>query len=133
MRQKEGKSKAKQIDYNIVPDTDFTKRCMNYILVTVKTKRPLTKLLMNAVVQHLKTQGVEYFIDWNGLTLSSFSWEGVSSDKEEKTAVSLGLSEMELKQQKVVVYENDGDLLVLLLARYNNIDCIYIQMKSLAG
>ena len=40
---------------------------------------------------------------------------------------------MELKQQKVVVYENDGDLLVLLLARYNNIDCIYIQMKSLAG
>ena len=63
MRQEEGKSKAKQIDYNIAPDTDFTKRCMNYILVTVKTKRPLTKLLMNAVGQHLKTQGVEYFID----------------------------------------------------------------------
>ena len=88
---------------------------------------------MNAVVQHLKTQRVGYFIDWNRLTHSSFSWEGVRSDKEGKTAVILGLSEMELKQQNVAVYGNDVDLLVLLLAHYNNIDCLYIQMKSLAG
>ena len=81
---------------------------MNYILVTVKTKIPLTKLLINAVVQHLETQGVEYFIVRNGLTHSSFSCEGVRSDKEGKTAVILGLSEMELKQQNVVyIYSNE--------------------------
>lgn len=40
---------------------------------------------------------------------------------------------MELKQQRVAVLEIEVDLLVLLLAHYNNIDCIKIQMKSLAG
>ena len=40
---------------------------------------------------------------------------------------------MELKQQRVAVHEIEVDLLVLLLAHYSNIDCIEIQMKSLAG
>ena len=50
---------------------------------------------MNASVQHMKTQGAEYFSAGNGVTLSFCSGEGVMNHKEEETAIILGLSEME--------------------------------------
>ena len=40
---------------------------------------------------------------------------------------------MDLKKKRVVVYGNDVDLFVLLLAHYNNIDCMDLQMKTLNG
>lgn len=80
---------------------------------------------MNATVQHMKTQGAEYFIAGNGVTHSFCSGEGVMNHKEEETAIILGLSEMEWKQQKVV-YGSDVDLFLLLLAHYDNIECIGI-------
>ena len=47
---KESKIKAKQIDCNIEPDTDLTKRFMKDILGTIATKTFLAKLQMNATV-----------------------------------------------------------------------------------
>ena len=46
--------------------------------------------------------------------------------------IILILSKMELKQQKVVVYQSDVTLL-LLMAHYDNIHCMGIQMKFLSG
>ena len=40
---------------------------------------------------------------------------------------------MELKDKKAVVYVSDADLFVLLLAHYDKINCLDIQMKSLKG
>ena len=63
-------------------------------------KKTLAKLLTSATAQHLMTRGVEHLIAENGVTHSSCSREGVTNRKELETAISLGLPEMELKQQK---------------------------------
>ena len=128
-----GKRKVKRGDYNIEPDTDLTKRCMKDILGTIPTKKSLTTLLMNAMVDHLKERGVEFFISGNGLTFSSCSGEGTTNHKEGETAIIMGLSSLKLKDKRVFVYGSDVDLFVLLLSHYNNIDCLDLQMKSLAG
>ena len=134
-RQNKGKGKktVKRVDYNLEPDTDLTKRCMKDILGTVPTKVSLTKLLMDAMVEHLKNRGVEYFIAGNGLTFSSCTGEGTTNHKEGETAIIMGLSSMKLQEKRVVVYGNDVDLFVLLLAHYNNINCLDLHMKSLSG
>ena len=123
-----------KIDYIIEPNTDLTKRNMKDILGTIPTKISLTKLLMDAVVEHLKNRNVDYFVVGNGIIFSSIrASEEVTNHKEGETAIILGLSTMDLKQRKVVVYGNDVDLFVLLLAHYRNIDCKDLQMKSLLG
>ena len=81
----------------------------------------------------LKNRGVEYFISGNGLTFSSCSGEGTTNHNEGETAIIMGLSSMKLQGKRVVVYGNDVDLFVLLLSHYNNIDCLELHMKSLAG
>ena len=107
---------------------------MKDILGTIPTKISLTKLLMNSVVQHLKSRNVEYFVAGNGVIYSSMTGgEGVTNHKEGETSIILGLSTIELKKRKVVVYGNYVDLFVLLLAHYENIDCMNIQMNSLTG
>ena len=128
-----GKKIVKRVDYNIEPDTDLTKRCMKDILGTIPTKISLTKLLMNAVVEHLEKRGVEFFISGNGLTFSSSTGEGKTNHKEGETAIMMGLSSMKLKEKRVVVYGNAVDLFALLLYHYNNIDCLELHMKSLSG
>lgn len=73
---------------------------MKDILGAMTMKKFLTKLLMNATAQHLKTRGVEYLIAVNGLIHSFCSGKGVKYHKEEKTPIILNLSETGLKQQK---------------------------------
>ena len=126
-----GKAK-KRLDYIIEPDTDISKRCMQDILGTITTKKSLTKLLMEAVREHLQNRGVEYFLAGNGITYAS-EGEGVTNHKEGETAIILGLSSLGLCQIRVLVIGNDVDLFVLLLAHYNHINCPDIYMKSSKG
>ena len=44
-----------------------------------------------------------------------------------------GLSTLDLLQKRVVVFGNDVDLFVLLLAHYQNINCTELFMKFLEG
>ena len=121
------------MDYILDPDTDISKHCMQDILGTITTKKSLTKLLMEAVLEHLKNRGVEYFIAGNGITYSSRNGEGVTNHREGETAIIMGLSSMDLRQKRVIVNGNDVDLFVLLLAHYTHINCLEIHMKSLKG
>ena len=86
--QKKGISKAKQIDYNIEPGTDLTERCKKDIFM-IATKNSLTKLLRNAIMQHFKILGVEYFIAGNGLIYSSCT-RGVTNHEKGEKAIILG-------------------------------------------
>ena len=43
------------------------------------------------------------------------------------------ISSMKLQEERVVVYGNDVDLFVLLLAHYKNIDFLDVQMRFLSG
>lgn len=71
----------------------------------------------------LRVWGVKHFIGRNGVTHSSHTSEGVTNCKKRERAISLGLLEMVLKQQKVVVNESDVNLFVLLLAHYDSLQC----------
>ena len=53
---KKFQKKANRVDYNTEPDTDLSKRCMADILGTISIKRSLIKLLVNALVLHLKNR-----------------------------------------------------------------------------
>lgn len=134
-RASSGKSqkKVKRVDYNIEPDTDLSKRCMADILGTISTKKSLTKLLMNALVLHLRNRGVEFFVAGNGVTHSSHSGEGVTNHREGETSLIMGLCSMKLSDKRVVVCGNDVDLFTLLLGHYQEIDCLDLHMKSLKG
>ena len=127
-----GCKEKKRNDYIIEPDTDLSKRCMKDIVGTIATKRSLTTLLMNAAESHLEKRNVGYFIAGNGIILSS-SGTGTTNHTEGETAIIMGLSTLMLQDKRVVVYGSDVDLFVLLLAHYQNIDCLEIYMKSLSG
>ena len=52
----------------------------------------ITKLLLNALLEHSKESGVEYFISGNGLTFFSCSGEGTTDHKGETAIIAGGLS-----------------------------------------
>ena len=76
---------------------------MKDILCTVPTKVYLTKLLMDAMVAHLKNRVVEYFIAGNGLTFCSCTGKCTTNHKEGETAFIMELSSMKLQDKRVVV------------------------------
>ena len=125
--------KKKRNDYVIEQDTDLSKRCMEDILGTTKTKKSVTTLLMNALETQLKERDVDYFIAGNGVILSSQFENSTTNHTEGETAIVMGLCSLELLQKRVVVYGSDVDLFVLLLAHYQNIGYREIYMKSLTG
>ena len=61
-RENASSNSKKKIDYVIEPSTDFSKRTMKDLVGTIPTKISMTKLLMDAVVSHLTSRKVEYFI-----------------------------------------------------------------------
>lgn len=121
-------------NYVIESDTDLSKRCMADILGTIPTKRSLTTLLMNEAEQNLKERNVAYIIVGNGTIISSYSPErDTTNHTEGETAIIMALSLLDVEEKHVVVFGNDVDLFVLLLAHYQNINCAALYMKSLSG
>ena len=112
--------------------TDLSRTCMRDIIGIILTRISITTLLLHGSERHLKMKSVAYFSSRGEVTHSSFSDTGSTNHTEGKTAINMGLRMMSLLDKRVVVFGNDVDIFVLLLAHYEFNNCS-VQQKFFAA